>query len=855
MNRQLFILIGVFSFSIFYGCDWRKTNKNNQLLAAEVITVSFIEGEKDQNRKEWIDKMHRIEPSMSWEQQDIQVQLERQKKQKSGNKNKFQGQWRERGSNNQAGRMHLSEYDKTTNMIYAASSGGNIWKSDLSGNNWHSINDFFRIPGITMLRIIPHKNYNRILVASNIPGGGFFYSNNDGETWKVSTGLNNINSSGFIKRAVVSNDKNRTIYLLVLEKDSTNSNERSAIYKSTNQGENFSAIKYFSNQFFGSIANFDIWIDYYSDCPLYIIENQRFHSIDLKNKVTDLGNLPSFTESGEKVFTILTGVKTVNGTFLYTLICKNGQSQIYSSSNGGKDWKEAGNIPQTPFMTNSFACSLKNPDKVYFGGTECYKSDNKGDTWKPINKWVEYYNDPKKKLHADIPGINVFSIDGNEIVFVTTDGGIYISRDNLLSVKNISQDKLLNGQYYSTLTSKTNKAILHAGSQDQGYQKVTNNNGTGMLDFVQIVGGDFGHIVSSNDGQSIWMVYPGLVKFFPDINHSNTSYSWRFNKNISGQQWMPYIVEDPLNPNRVYLAGGGSTSGAHIYHLFFNGKIITHSESTYDFSEGKEAIISAIDYSSIHTKDRYVMTSTGAFYTSNDDGINWKITNSYSPSAKYFYGSDILVSKLNKDWVYIAGSGYSNPPVYLSIDNGKTFTSISNGLPNTLVFALAANTDETKIYAATQLGPYVYLVSQNQWYELAEGIAPDQVYWSVEFIDEIKTARYGTFGRGIWDYIEKLDILAVNSLLASNITSTSATCNGEIISDEKSSITSRGICWSTTVNPTVAGNSLVSGAGTGKFNITIQNLIPNTIYHYRAYAKNTAGTTYGNNRTFTTLGV
>ena len=31
--------------------------------------------------------------------------------------------------------------------------------------------------------------------------------------------------------------------------------------------------------------------------------------------------------------------------------------------------------------------------------------------------------------------------------------------------------------------------------------------------------------------------------------------------------------------------------------------------------------------------------------------------------------------------------------------------------------------------------------------------APDQTYWTVDFIPEINTARFGTYGRGIWDFI------------------------------------------------------------------------------------------------------
>lgn len=38
------------------------------------------------------------------------------------------------------------------------------------------------------------------------------------------------------------------------------------------------------------------------------------------------------------------------------------------------------------------------------------------------------------------------------------------------------------------------------------------------------------------------------------------------------------------------------------------------------------------------------------------------------------------------------------------------------------------------------------------WKYLGGTIAPDQTYWSVEFIDRTQTARFATYGRGIWDF-------------------------------------------------------------------------------------------------------
>jgi hypothetical protein len=87
---------------------------------------------------------------------------------------------------------------------------------------------------------------------------------------------------------------------------------------------------------------------------------------------------------------------------------------------------------------------------------------------------------------------------------------------------------------------------------------------------------------------------------------------------------------------------------------------------------------------------------------------------------------------------------------------------------------------------------------------------------------------------------------------ASSITSDYATSGGNISSDGGANITSRGICWSTNANPTIAlTTKTVDGTGTDVFISSITGLTANTIYYVRAYATNSAGTAYGAQQTFT----
>ncbi|MEI6754179.1 MAG: FISUMP domain-containing protein [Paludibacter sp.] len=89
----------------------------------------------------------------------------------------------------------------------------------------------------------------------------------------------------------------------------------------------------------------------------------------------------------------------------------------------------------------------------------------------------------------------------------------------------------------------------------------------------------------------------------------------------------------------------------------------------------------------------------------------------------------------------------------------------------------------------------------------------------------------------------------------SAITSSTATCGGNISLSGGSSITARGVCWSTSTNPTITNSKTLDATGTGTFTSSITGLSPGTTYYVRAYATNTAGTQYGSNVNFTTNSV
>ena len=97
-------------------------------------------------------------------------------------------------------------------------------------------------------------------------------------------------------------------------------------------------------------------------------------------------------------------------------------------------------------------------------------------------------------------------------------------------------------------------------------------------------------------------------------------------------------------------------------------------------------------------------------------------------------------------------------------------------------------------------------------------------------------------------------IPTVTTTTITTYTKFTAVCGGNVTSDGGVAVTSRGVVWSTNVNPTIAflRNKLASGSGLGAYSITIAPLLPNTIYHIRAYAINADGVAYGSDVTITT---
>ena len=90
----------------------------------------------------------------------------------------------------------------------------------------------------------------------------------------------------------------------------------------------------------------------------------------------------------------------------------------------------------------------------------------------------------------------------------------------------------------------------------------------------------------------------------------------------------------------------------------------------------------------------------------------------------------------------------------------------------------------------------------------------------------------------------------VQTISATNITTTGATLSGNVNSDGGAIVTARGFMYGTSANN--LSQTVESGSGNGSYTKALTDLSSNTTYYYKAYAINSIGTSYGEVMSFTT---
>ena len=121
------------------------------------------------------------------------------------------------------------------------------------------------------------------------------------------------------------------------------------------------------------------------------------------------------------------------------------------------------------------------------------------------------------------------------------------------------------------------------------------------------------------------------------------------------------------------------------------------------------------------------------------------------------------------------------------------------------------------------------------------------------YVQAYVTNSAGTSYGKTLEFETKAELPKVTTAAVTGITDNSAKSGGQITDDGGDSVTARGVVWGKTKGLTIENGSKTSdGTGTGNFTSDITGLTYETKYYVRAYATNSAGTSYGEEVEFTT---
>jgi hypothetical protein len=143
----------------------------------------------------------------------------------------------------------------------------------------------------------------------------------------------------------------------------------------------------------------------------------------------------------------------------------------------------------------------------------------------------------------------------------------------------------------------------------------------------------------------------------------------------------------------------------------------------------------------------------------------------------------------------------------------------------------------------TGIGPYNTLL---------EGLTPQTPYFFRAYATNSAGTSYGVVKQFTTN--QEVTLPTVTTSNVSLITDTTAICGGNVTNEGGTAVQVRGICWNTTGDPTISDNVTVDGSGFGEFVSTLTGLTKGTTYYVRAYASKCVGTSYGEQKQFTTSG-
>jgi photosystem II stability/assembly factor-like uncharacterized protein len=690
-------------------------------------------------RKRWLADMHRSAQGDDWralERANASAELGRRASLASGVLPIPGGTWEEVGSSNQAGHTRSAAVGGVrpggARALYIGSANGGLWGGDLEGESWRPLSDAL-FGGVDGVLALPPSNPGAPEVLLIRRGAQVFLSADGGGLWRTPVGLERART---VQRMAHLAGDGPQVALLAQDQE-----QRVLLLVSSDRGASFSL------RWTGPAApDADLWAA----------------------RTGDLAGRELWVAAGGSLLRSLDGGKTFGrprtvapeASKVVLSASEAGGPRVYLAARVAGRWDLHRGSPDAEFERvgelgdcwGQMVAFSGDPDVVLVGGLEVHRSTDGGASFRRLNSWGQYYSDPLGKLHADVRGLTTLPDPdraGEDLCLISTDGGTYLSTDRGATVRNLSLEGLGVGQIYSTLSASSDPGLILAGTQDQGYQRGRLRPATGRgpsTPFDQLLSGDYGYLTSAGGNHDlVYASYPGFVLVQEGAATPDLLYPWIDLPENAKHAWMPPIVADPVDGERFYLLAD------HLYrYQRKQGPYWTYRRhSAESFAAGGAKFLTTLAFAPSEPGLVLAANDRGRLWRSTDGGEGWSLAR--VNGNDHLRPTSIAVHPTDPRRAVVGGAGYSGPAVLASEDGGRSWRPMGEGLPRTLVYDLAWAADGSDdLYAACEAGAWRLKAGAGRWQNIMGRGAPATTYWCVEAVGD--TLRFGTYGRGIWDY-------------------------------------------------------------------------------------------------------
>lgn len=686
------------------------------------------------------------------------------------------------------------------NEYYVAAASGGVWKTTNAGITYTPVFDKEGSYSIGCVTIDPNntnvvwvgtgENNNQRSVAY---GDGVYKSEDGGKSWK-NMGLKNSEHTGMI---VVDPTNSDVVYVAAYGPLWSAGGDR-GIYKTTDGGKTWNNILSVSE----NTGFNEIHMDPRNNRVLYATAHQRrrqgftYISGGPESgvyKSTDAGATWNKIHKGlpeGDLGRIGMAISPANPDVLYIMVeTSDKRGGTFRSKDRGASWERRGDLNTSGNYYVEIFADPKNVDKLYSMDFFITVSTDGGKSFKAVGE---------KYKHVDNHAMWI-NPNNTDHFLAGCDGGLYETFDHGANWE--FKSNLPITQFYKVAVDNATPFYnVYGGTQDNntlgGPSRTKSANGIHNMDWYTTVGGDgFETVVDPKDPNIVYSQwqYGGLVRYDKKSGEALDI------KPVEGENepalrwnWDSPIIISRHNNSRLYFGANKlfrtddrgenwtAISGDLSRQIDRNklpvmGKVWSMDAVAKNQSTDIYGQLVSIAESPFDENHLVVGTDDGLIHVTTDGGKNWTKIESFPGVPDRTYVNQIVASRHDQNVFYATFNhhryGDFKPYIYKSVDGGRSWSSISNNLPErgSTYCMVEDPINKNLLFAGTEFGVYCSIDGGNRWVQMKGGL-PTVAVRDIEIQERESDLILATFGRGFYildDYsplrkmkVEDLDMAA-----------------------------------------------------------------------------------------------